>query len=197
MSPRRSNDDSSAGQSALVLPASPEPALAVLPVDLARWDRDGRGDLLAVFIWEDVRPLRGGAGLLDWRLCGKLSELIQSGRLTGRDGEQLLLPAGGRLPWQFIMVMGLGLRAGFAGARFRAAVARLLAAARGLDVHELALAPPGRDVEALPARRALDLILAEASAPDHRARFQRLTIIETAAVQKELTDWIRSAPGPA
>jgi hypothetical protein len=196
MSPLRSKDGH-AGQPSAVLPSPPEPALAVMPIDLARWDRDGRGELLAVFIWQDVRPLRGGAGLLDWRLCGQLSELIQSGRLTGRDGEQLLLPAGGRLPWQFIMVMGLGPRAGFAGARFRAAVARLFAAARGLDVHELALAPPGRDVDALPARRALDLILAEAAAPDHRTWFQRLAIIEAAAVQKELTDWIGSAPVPA
>jgi hypothetical protein len=52
-------------------------------------------------------------------------------------------------------------------------------------------------VDALPARRALDLILAEAAAPDHRTWFQRLAIIEAAAVQKELTDWIGSAPVPA
>jgi Cytosol aminopeptidase family, N-terminal domain len=196
MSSLKSNDTRS-GHPGAVRPSPPEPALAVMPIDLARWDRDGRGDLLAVFIWQDVRPLRGGAGLLDWRLCGKLSELIQSGRLTGREGEQLLLPAGGRLPWRFILVMGLGSRVGFAGARFRGAVARLFAAARGLDVHELAVAPPGRDVDALPARRAMDLIVAEAGAPDHRGRFHRLTIIETPAVQRELTDCIRSVPGPA
>lgn len=167
--------------------------VAVTAVDLSRWDRDGRGDLLAVYIWEDVRPLRGAAGLLDWRLCGKLSGLIQSGRLTGSEGEQLLLPSAGRLPWRFVMVMGLGPRAGFSGLRFRKALLRLFTAARGIDVRDVALAPPGRDVDALPARRALDLVLAEARSKEARGWFDRLTVIDAAAVQKELVEWIRGA----
>jgi hypothetical protein len=170
------------------------PVLGVTTVDLARWDGEGRGDLLAVYLWDDVRPLRGAAGLLDWRLCGKLSGLAQSGRLTGAEGEQLLLPTAGRLPWKVAMVMGLGSRVGFSGARFRTAVLRLFAAARGLGVRELAMAPPGRDVEALPARRALDLVLAELRAKEARNAFDRVTIIDTAAVHKELVDWLRTAP---
>lgn len=172
----------------------PAPVVGVTAADLARWDGEGRGELLAVHIWEDVRPLRGAAGLLDWRLCGKLSGLIQSGRLTGVEGEQLLLPTAGRLPWRVAMVMGLGPRVGFSGARFRAAVLRLVAAARGVGVRELALAPPGRDIEALPARRALDLILAELRGKEARGAFDRVTVIDAAEVQKELVDWLRTAP---
>ena len=168
--------------------------MGVTTVDLARWDGEGRGDLLAVYIWQDVRPLRGAAGLLDWRLCGKLSGLIQSGRLDGGEGEQLLLPTAGRLPWRVAMVMGLGPRACFSGARFRAAVSRLVAAARGIGVRELALAPPGRDVEALPARRAMDLILAELRAKEARGAFDRVTVVDAVGVHKELLDWLRTAP---
>ena len=175
-------------------PGVSAPVLGVTTVDLARWDGEGRGELLAVYIWEDVRPLRGAAGLLDWRLCGKLSGLIQSGRLGGAEGEQLLLPTAGRLPWRVAMVMGLGPRVGFSGARFRGAVARLLTAARGLGVRELALAPPGRDVEVVPPKRALDLILAELRAKEARGAFDRVTVVDTAAVQKELVDWLRTAP---
>jgi hypothetical protein len=168
--------------------------VGVTTVDLARWDGEGRGELLAVHIWEDVRPLRGAAGLLDWRLCGKLSGLIQSGRLVGAEGEQLLLPTGGRLPWRVAMVMGLGPRVGFSGTRFRAALSRLLAAARGIGVRELALAPPGRDIDALPARRAMDLVLAELHANEVRGLFDHVTVIDTAGVHKELVDWLRTAP---
>ena len=176
---------------------SPAPAatIAVVPVDLARWDRDGRGDMLAVFFWQDVRPLRGAAGLLDWRLCGKLSGLIQSGRLTGAEGEQLLLPSGGRLPWRLIMVMGLGPRIGFSSTRFRAALTRLFTTARGLDVHDIALGPPGRDIGLLPARRALDLVLGEVRGKAAKGWFRRLTVIEAPAAEKELVDWLRTAPG--
>jgi len=91
-------------------------------------------------------------------------------------------------------VMGLGPRVGFSGARFRGAVARLLTAARGLGVRELALAPPGRDVEVVPPKRALDLILAELRAKEARGAFDRVTVVDTAAVQKELVDWLRTAP---
>jgi len=176
-------------------PASPAfPIVGVTTVDLARWDGEGRGELLVVHLWEDVRPLRGAAGLLDWRLCGKLSGLILSGRLGGAEGEQLLLPTAGRLPWRVAMVMGLGPRVGFSGARFRAAMSRLLVAARGLGVRELALAPPGRDIEALPARRAMDLVLAELHAKEVRGLFDRVTVIDTSAVHKELVDWLRTAP---
>jgi hypothetical protein len=48
------------------------PITSFLPVDLLRWDRGPGGDALVVPVWSDVRPLRGAAGLLDWRLCGRL-----------------------------------------------------------------------------------------------------------------------------
>jgi hypothetical protein len=164
--------------------------LVLASIDLRQWDRDARGDLVAVYIWNNVRPLRGAAGLIDWRLSGKLSSLIQSGRLTGADGEQLLLPTGGRLPWSVAMVMGLGARAGFSATRFRAAVRRFVSTTRGLDVHDVALAPPGRDVNVLPSRRAVELLLDEIGGEANRSWLRRLTVLEAAADHKELSDLI-------
>ena len=46
-------------------------ALSVLPLDLARWDESAR-DCLVLPVFRDDRPLRGAAGLADWRLCGRL-----------------------------------------------------------------------------------------------------------------------------
>jgi hypothetical protein len=178
-------------------PASPRSkeqatALGIVPVDLQRWDKSAGGDLLAVYIWTDVRPLRGAAGLLDWRLSGRLSSLIQSGRLTGTDGEQLLLPTGGRLPWTVAMVMGLGSRSGFTSNRYRAAVRRVLATLRGLDVHDVALAPPGRDIDALPARRAVEMLLAEIRSAPHGEWLWRLTVVEPAQAHKDLAALIQA-----
>ena len=152
--------------------------LDTVPVDLGRWDRSGGGDLLAVFIWSDVRPLRGAAGLLDWRLSGRLSSLIRSGRLTGAEDEQLLLPTGGRLAWTNAMVMGLGSRTGFAANRYRAAVRRALATLQRLGVHDVAMAPPGRDIEALPSGRAVEMLLSEIRA--HAEWLWHLTVVEQA-----------------
>jgi hypothetical protein len=71
-------------------------ALSVLPLDLARWDETAR-DCLALPVFKDDRPLRGAAGLADWRLCGKLSRLLKANRASAEAGETILLPPGRRL----------------------------------------------------------------------------------------------------
>ena len=87
--------------------------IGFLPVELARWDQARPGDLLSVGFWSDARPLRGAPGILDWRLCGKLSAWLVSGKVAGTDGEQTLFPSGGRLAWKLVLVAGLGRRADF------------------------------------------------------------------------------------
>ena len=66
------------------------------------------GDV-AAFIFENERPLKGLLGLLDWRLCGRISQLILAHHITGRAGEKLLSSMheydGG--PWRFFL-FGLG-----------------------------------------------------------------------------------------
>ncbi|HTA18129.1 MAG TPA: peptidase M17, partial [Polyangia bacterium] len=66
--------------------------VSLLPVELARWDQAAPADAVCVPVWTDVRPLRGAAGLLDWRLCGRLSTMLASGKVTGAEGEQTLFP---------------------------------------------------------------------------------------------------------
>ena len=53
-----------------------------IEVDSASVERV-RADLAAVPLFTEDRPLRGGVGRADWRLCGRLSELVASGRLAG------------------------------------------------------------------------------------------------------------------
>jgi len=53
------------------------------------------------------RPLRGEAGIVDWRLHGWLSRLLMEGRIDGTLGSSLLVPAH-RLPAQRVVLLGLG-----------------------------------------------------------------------------------------
>ena len=66
--------------------------VSLLPIELTRWDQAAPGDAICVSVWSDVRPLRGAAGLLDWRMCGRLSALVAAGKVTGAEGEQTLFP---------------------------------------------------------------------------------------------------------
>jgi len=61
-----------------------------------------------VLAYQDVRPLRGQAGLLDWRLNGQLSEFILKNKFSGNFGEALLMPSAGRVGVQEVIILGLG-----------------------------------------------------------------------------------------
>src|ERR1041384_4451391 len=93
-------------------------ALSVLPLDLARWGEAAR-DGLVLPVFKDDRPLRGAAGLADWRLCGRLSRLIKTQRAAGEHRETLLLPPGRRLRFSRILWFGLGESRGYSDERFR------------------------------------------------------------------------------
>jgi hypothetical protein len=57
------------------------------------------------------RPLRHSAGRTDWRLCGRLWNLIASKRLVGELGEAALLTVDGGLRAPLLLALGLGSRA--------------------------------------------------------------------------------------
>ncbi len=60
------------------------------PVDRALFDGTVQG-VIAPF-YENERPLRGMAGLIDWKLGGVVSECLRQGKLTGKAGECAYIP---------------------------------------------------------------------------------------------------------
>jgi len=76
-------------------------------------------DVALVGVFHKQRPLRGGAGLVDWRLCGWLSTLIREGQLTGEPDSWMLVPSGGRLGAPRVLVGGLGDSAALGSAALR------------------------------------------------------------------------------
>lgn len=76
--------------------------------------------------FRDQRPLRGGAGLADWRLCGWLSRLLLARRASGELGEAVLATTHGRLRAPRLLLVGLGPRARFGADVHRSAVEAVL-----------------------------------------------------------------------
>jgi hypothetical protein len=170
-------------------------SVSLLTVELSRWDQAPPGDCVCVPVWTDVRPLRGAAGLLDWRMCGRLSAMLASGKVTGAEGEQTLFPSAHRLPWRLVLALGVGPRRDFSERRFQACVHRAFEAVRGLGARRLALALPGRDADragtagVVTSRRALDLVLLELDGTP--GVLDELAVIAPGAVQKELGEVLR------
>jgi hypothetical protein len=65
-------------------------------------------DTIVVLVPQDERPLRGDAGRIDWRLCGRISEQLSSGYVSGVAGETVLLPAGRPLRAPRLLLVGVG-----------------------------------------------------------------------------------------
>src|SRR3954462_11322176 len=77
--------------------------------ELRRLDDTG-SEVLACGIFEDERPVRGTAGLLDWRLAGQISRLMQTGFVVGTKGEVVMFPLRPKLPFDKALMFGLGRR---------------------------------------------------------------------------------------
>jgi hypothetical protein len=147
--------------------------------------------------FRDQRPLRGGAGLADWRLCGWLSRLLLASRATGEFGEAVLATTHGRLRAPRLLMIGLGARARFGGDVHRSAVEASLRRLLDLGVGSAALdlpLPTGDASEdaiavgivegacaALDARSAR-LLLRVVAAPGSAARMR--TALERAAAAR-------------
>ena len=96
-------------------------------------------EALIVGFYEDVRPLKGLAGELDWLLCGSLSNLILEKKLRGSLGDVALLTSQGKVPAQKIFMIGLGPRARFSLAAQRSAVGTAASTAIDAGVRNAAI----------------------------------------------------------
>ena len=132
--------------------------IAFVPPDLRRLDQL-RCDVLALSFFREDRPLRGAAGLVDWRLCGRLSRLVASGRLQGGTGELTLLPARPRLPFDKLLLLGLGPRDAFDEAAYVEALRATFAALASMRTHSVAIALPGRATAAIAPEAAITALL--------------------------------------
>jgi hypothetical protein len=126
--------------------------------DLRRLD-EVSAEVVVCGIYRDERPMTGLAGLLDWRLAGRLSRLAKQGFLLGEVGELLAVPVRPRLPFDKILVAGLGPRGAFGDATFRKVLDRTLNALSGLHIKKAVVELPGRGDEAITAERAADILL--------------------------------------
>ncbi len=100
-------------------------------------------ELAVAYLFEGDRPLRGGAGRADWRLCGGLSELLLEGRFRGERGEAVLIPTYDRLRAPRFLLLGLGAEDRFGPSDCASASFDAVCRAHDLGLRSLVLSPAG------------------------------------------------------
>lgn len=150
--------------------------------DLRRLDALRR-EAISIPFFEDERPLSGALGLVDWRLLGFVSRLILRGRISGRAGERVLVPARPRLSFEKLFLFGLGPRARFDEAVVRDGTSRMLETLTRAHVRASVLVLPGRSLGLVGAVRAMELFLEVAAAhPEH----DDVTLVEESDAQRAM-----------
>ncbi len=151
------------------------------------------GDVVVGSMCEDERPPRGVAALIDWRMSGKLSARCLNGFLTGARGERFLLPGRPRLPFEKVLLFGLGPRAELDEARFTEALAAIFDALAGLQARRAAIDLPGRHDGKIPPARALEL-LTQVLAERTPSSLEALAIVDDREAQRAI-EALRARPG--
>ncbi len=107
----------------------------------------------------DEQPPHGLAGLLDWRLAGRISALIERRFITGQVGEVVLVPGKPKLPFDKVLLFGVGPRADFSEPVYRVVVEKMLSTLEGLRARSAVVELPGRHFDAIRPDRAADILL--------------------------------------
>jgi hypothetical protein len=130
------------------------------------------------------RPPRGVAGICDFRWGGRLSRLVQSGFATGALGEVLLLSGRPKLPFDKVILFGVGRREDFSELVFRVVIERMLTTLEGLRARTAVVELPGRHFGGIAPERAADILLEIAGArPEHDV----WTLVEPSDAQRTIT----------
>jgi hypothetical protein len=150
---------------------------------LRRLDLAGT-EVLVAPVTEDERPPHGVAGLVDFRLAGRISKLLQRGFATGKLGEVLLVPGRPKLPFDKILLFGIGPTDRFGESVFRRVVEQMLATLENLRARTAVVELPGRQKGAIPAERAADVLLEIAGG---RREHDIWTLVESTDAQRAIT----------
>lgn len=68
------------------------------------------GEVVVAFFFDDDRPLKGAAALIDWRLNGHLTRQLLDGAVTGASRDALLIMNNGKLESDWALLVGGGQR---------------------------------------------------------------------------------------
>lgn len=160
--------------------------------DLRALDR-ATADVVVGSIFEDERPPRGVAALVDWRMSGRLSARCINGFVTGARGERFLMPGRPRLPFDKVLLFGLGARGELDEARFSEALGSVLDTLDGLQVRRAAIDLPGRHQGSIAAPRALE-ILVQLLGVRALSSLETITIVDDRETQRAV-EALRVRPG--
>lgn len=141
-------------------------------------------DVMAVPISSVHRPPQGCAGLLDYRLAGRISHIIQSGALRGEIGDKVFVSGRPKLPFDKILLYGIGDLENWSPLLYAGLVDQLLSSLSELGVRRAVVELPGRAQDLITPEIATEILLERTG---NHPLFDTWTLIDSAKAQRDVT----------
>ncbi len=116
-------------------------------------------DVLVLGFFNDLRPLKGSMGWIDWRFNGRLSRFFIHKQLTGEWNEMTLIPSQGRIKPRMILLLGLGRRREYDSLRIREIPSCFLKTLKKLDVHNICPSLPHGEDFGIDCKNLVEILL--------------------------------------
>ncbi len=142
-------------------------------------------DALALPFFEDERPLRGVGALVDWRLCGGLSQWLLKERIQGVLGEQTLVSTAKKFLFERTFLMGCGSSAQWNDERASRVLRQCCDVLEATASRSCGLTIPGRSMELWGVEQAWALLQAELS---KRTFFAEVVVLDTPAATRYMQE---------
>ena len=148
-------------------------------------------ELLVVNLFEGVTVPGGATGVVNLLLDGAITELIQAGEITGKDGEITLIHTLGKMPAKRIVVLGLGLKDKFSLQVIRNGMGTLVRYARTRNISDIVTIAHGAGIGGVPPEESARSIAEGACLGAYR--FAKYKTQESAVLAQSLTIIDKSA----
>ncbi len=142
-------------------------------------------EVLAVPLFLGQRPPRGCAGLLDYRMSGRLSETLRSGTLSGDLGEKVFLRGRPKVPFDKLLLYGAGAPEKFNLQVFATLVDLLLESLSDLGIRRAVVELPGREGDVVSPEMRAEVLLSRAG---NNPVFDTWTLVETPEASRAIRD---------
>jgi len=134
--------------------------------------------------FSDERPLKGAAGLIDWRMRGKISKLISEGRISGAKGESTLILPDYRISAKKILMTGLGDSSRFNEMELKEAGSKIIQQITHINVKEFTVALPPKKLSSLESTDATGALIRGIVASLEKENVKDSNIFATIALEK-------------
>ncbi|MFT5193640.1 MAG: leucyl aminopeptidase [Cellvibrionaceae bacterium] len=121
--------------------------------------RGAAADAIIVNLFADVSSPAGGTGAVNTTLGGAIQEVIDSGDISGKLGETLVLYPRGAIPAKRVIIVGLGPRDGFSLESVREAAGSAIKKARDMGANTVATIVHGAGIGGLTVEGAAQAVV--------------------------------------